>query len=82
VEITRCPYDASSIEPEPYSGSSTLLSCTTCGAAWEWNHTTLLRIREPDRDAVRFARSHEQVSVIRDAPNPALADAMWRQVPS
>jgi hypothetical protein len=53
------------------------------GASWEWNHTTLLRTRKPDREAVRLARAAQDVVlVIRDAPDPALADAMWRQVTS
>jgi hypothetical protein len=57
VEFTRCPYDASPIEAETYSGGSALLSCSTCGAAWEWHNAWLRRVREPDRDAVRRARA-------------------------
>jgi hypothetical protein len=81
VEFTRCPYDASPIEAEPCSSGSTLLSCSTCGAAWEWYKTWLRRVREPDREAVRAARGgREPVPVIRGVPNPDLAGAMWRQV--
>jgi hypothetical protein len=59
----------------------TLLSCSTCGAAWEWYKTWLRRIREPNRDAVRAARAaNAPAQVIRNAPNPDLANAMWRQV--
>jgi hypothetical protein len=59
----------------------TLLSCSTCGAAWEWYKTWLRRIREPNRDAVRAARAaNAPAQVIRNAPNPELANAMWRQV--
>ena len=55
----------------------------TCGAAWEWHHATLRRFHEPDREAVRSARAgRESVPVIRGVPNPALADAMWREVES
>jgi hypothetical protein len=85
VEFTRCPYDASpiAIEAKTYSGGSTRLSCSTCGAAWEWCDTWLRRVREPDREAVRAARAgREPAPVIRGVPNPALADAMWRQVTS
>jgi hypothetical protein len=81
VEFTRCPYDASPIESEAHSDGWTLLSCTTCGAAWEWYSTRLSRVREPDREAVRLARA-APAPVIRSTPNPALADAMWRQVKS
>jgi hypothetical protein len=83
VEFTRCPYDASPIEVEASASGSTLLSCSTCGAAWEWYKTWLRRIREPDREAVRSARAaNAPVQVIRGAPNPALSAAMWRQVKS
>jgi hypothetical protein len=57
VEFTRCPYDASPIDAETYSGGSAVLSCSTCGAAWEWHNAWLRRVREPDRDAVRAARA-------------------------
>jgi hypothetical protein len=57
VEFTRCPYDASPIDAETYSGGSALLSCSVCGAAWEWHNAWLRRVREPDRDAVRKARA-------------------------
>jgi len=81
VEFTRCPYDASPIEIDPNPGGLTLLTCSTCGAAWEWYKTWLRRIREPNRDAVRAARAaNAPAQVIRNAPNPDLANAMWRQV--
>ncbi|HEY5013109.1 MAG TPA: hypothetical protein VIK61_10445 [Acidimicrobiia bacterium] len=57
MEFTRCPYDASPIETEAYSGGSALLSCSVCGAAWEWHNAWLRRVREPDREAVRRARA-------------------------
>jgi len=56
MEFTKCPYDGAKIEAE-YSGGSTLLSCSTCGAAWEWHNAWLRRVREPDREAVRTARA-------------------------
>jgi hypothetical protein len=83
VEFTRCPYDASPIEAAMYPGGSTLLTCSTCGAAWEWYRTWLRRIREPDRDLVRAARAtDEPVRVVRGAPVPAFADHLWRHVRS
>jgi hypothetical protein len=83
VEFSKCPYDASPIESEPYSQGSTLLSCPTCGAAWEWYKTWLRRIREPDRDAVRRARSAQKpVRVDGGPPDPAFISTMWRRVTS
>jgi len=81
VEFTRCPYDASLIEVEASATGPTVLSCSTCGAAWEWYKTWLRRIREPDRDAVRKARAaNAPAPVNRATPNAELAGAMWRQV--
>jgi hypothetical protein len=56
MEFRQCPYDASPIDTEHVAGS-TRLSCSTCGAAWEWHNTWLRRVLEPDRDAVRRARA-------------------------
>jgi len=82
VQFTRCPYDASPIEAEAQSGGSTLLSCSTCDAAWEWYRTWLRRVREPDREAVRLARAgREPVRVVRGIPVPA-AEATWRRMRS
>jgi hypothetical protein len=81
VEFTRCPYDASLIEVEVSAAGPTVLSCATCGAAWEWYKTWLRRVREPDRGAVRKARAaNAPAPVNRGTPNHDLADAMWRQV--
>ena len=83
MEFTRCPYDAAVIEVEANPTGSTRLSCSTCGAAWDWTKTLLQRVQEPDKAAVRAARVASKPSeVIRSAPNHALADAMWRQVRS
>jgi hypothetical protein len=83
VEFAQCPYDASPIEHEAYSGGSTLLACSTCGAAWEWHNTWLRRLRGPDHEAVRLARAgREPVQVFRDVPDPASSDATWHQVTS
>jgi hypothetical protein len=81
VEFARCPYDASPIEAETDWRGPALLSCPTCGAAWEWHNAWLRRLREPDREAVLRARAgRKPAPVIRTAPNAALADALWREV--
>jgi hypothetical protein len=81
LEFTRCPYDASPIEAEADWRGPALLACPTCGAVWEWHNAWLRRVREPDREAVRRARAGGKApTVIRSAPNPALAEAMWQQM--
>ncbi len=82
TQFTRCPYDASPIEAETDGAAAgpALLACPTCGAVWEWHNSWLRRVREPDREAVRAARRGDKPpTVIRTAPNPALAEAMWRE---
>jgi hypothetical protein len=59
VAFDRCPYDASPIDAEAYTGGATLLSCPTCGAAWGWRKTWLRRIREPDPEVIRLARDDD-----------------------
>ena len=56
MELLHCPYDASSIESEDCTFGGTVLSCSTCGAAWGRRGTWLQRIREPDPAVVRLAR--------------------------
>jgi hypothetical protein len=57
VQLTQCPYDGTRIEAEALSGGSLLLTCACCGASWEWHGAWMRRIEEPDREAVREARS-------------------------
>ena len=57
VQLTQCPYDSTPIEAEVVAGGSFLLSCTCCGAKWEWHGAWVHRINEPDREAVRKART-------------------------
>ena len=57
VQLTQCPYDGTRIEAEVVAGGSFLLSCTQCGAMWEWHGALVRRIEEPDREAIRDARS-------------------------
>ena len=83
VQFTRCPYDASHIELETDWRGPALLSCSVCGAAWEWHNTWLRRVREPDREAIRLAQAgREPLPVIRGGPEPAFVATMWRQARS
>ncbi|GIU87261.1 MAG: hypothetical protein KatS3mg009_1776 [Acidimicrobiia bacterium] len=56
MKLERCPYDGTPITAEVMSGGSLLLSCTTCGAAWERHGAWIRRLQAPDREAVRGAR--------------------------
>jgi hypothetical protein len=66
VNLHRCPYDGTSIEAESYSGGSFLLSCTWCGAQWEAHNTLVLRVAEPDWDAVK--RATAETAAIAEPP--------------
>jgi hypothetical protein len=78
MDFAKCPYDAGPIESEPYLGDAKLLSCTTCGAAWESHPTWLRRVREPDLDTVRTAQAErEPLGRSREA-----AEGIWREVRS
>ena len=55
VELTQCPYDSTPIEAEGLSGGSMLLTCSCCGAAWEWHGAWLRRVQEPNRESIRNA---------------------------
>jgi hypothetical protein len=57
VQLTQCPYDGTRIEAEVVAGGSLLLSCVCCGATWEWHGGWVRRIEEPDREAIRDART-------------------------
>jgi hypothetical protein len=69
VNLQRCPYDGTPIEAEAYSGGSFLLSCTSCGAAWEAHNSLVLRVSDPDWDAARRAKAVSAVSA--DPTTPA-----------
>ena len=60
MELSQCPYDHTAVEAETFSGGSVSVSCPACDAAWEWHGAWLRRIREPDRDRARAARTREQ----------------------
>ena len=83
VEFTLCPYDASQIELEPDWRGPALLSCSVCGAAWEWHNAWLRRVREPDREAVRLALAgRDPGRVVRGGREPAFVATMWRRARS
>ncbi len=65
VNLERCPYDGSAVEVDSYSGGSFMLTCRTCGAAWEVHNVLTRRVAEPDWDA---ARRHRGRAAITDAP--------------
>jgi hypothetical protein len=82
VELTRCPYDASLIEPETDWRGPARLFCSVCGAAWEWHNAWLRRVREPDRDAILRVRAERKPVPVVPAPPGVSAEATWRRVKS
>jgi hypothetical protein len=83
MEFTLCPYDGSEIELEADWRGPALLSCSVCGAAWEWHNAWLRRVREPDREAVRAAMAgREPGRVVRGGREPAFVATMWRRARS
>jgi hypothetical protein len=60
VQLTQCPYDGTRIDAEVVAGGTLLLTCTCCGASWEWHGAWMRRVTEPDREAVREARAAER----------------------
>jgi hypothetical protein len=67
VTFERCPYDGSAIGAE-YSGGSLLLSCETCGAAWEVHNTLVRRVAAPDWARVRAASAIEARTNLSTSP--------------
>ena len=67
MQFSQCPYDSQMIAAEMISGGSLLLTCDVCGASWELHGAWIRRVAEPDRDAVRVARSDAQAAA--PAPN-------------
>jgi len=61
VQLERCPYDSTPVDAETMSGGSILISCSCCGAQWEWHNAWLHRIADPDKDAIRAARGRSSV---------------------
>jgi hypothetical protein len=83
MEFTQCPYDSSPIKAEPCADRTTLLSCPTCGAAWQLYRTWLRRLGPPDRDAVRAARAGlTPEPVAHGVPDPATVSTMWSRITS
>lgn len=73
VNLERCPYDGSAVEVDSYSGGSFMLTCRTCGAAWEVHNVLSRRVTEPDWDAARRHRARAAVDAERDPVPPDLS---------
>jgi hypothetical protein len=56
VNLENCPYDMTPISVHSVA-DSLLISCDTCGAAWEMHGSLIRRLRAPDADTVRAVRN-------------------------
>jgi hypothetical protein len=57
VTFERCPYDATLISAEAFSGGSLMLTCERCGAAWEAHNSLIRRVIEPVWEEVQAAQA-------------------------
>jgi hypothetical protein len=57
VNFERCPYDATAISAQAFSGGSLMLTCERCGAAWEAHNSLVRRVIEPVWDEVQAAQA-------------------------
>ena len=57
MTFERCPYDATLISAEAFSGGSLMLTCERCGAAWEAHNSLIRRVIEPAWDEVQAAQA-------------------------
>jgi len=55
VKLEKCPYDMSPIAVR-YVGDSFVISCETCGAAWEMRSGLMRRFRAPDSATIKAVR--------------------------
>jgi len=55
VKLEKCPYDMSPIAVQ-YAGDSFVISCETCGAAWEMRSGLMRRFRAPDSATIKAVR--------------------------
>jgi hypothetical protein len=60
VTFERCPYDATPISAEAFSGGSLMLTCERCGAAWEAHNSLVRRVIEPAWDEVQAAQAERR----------------------
>lgn len=58
--LERCPYDGSPVVADAYPGGFVVVSCESCGAAWELHNAFVRRVAEPDWIAVRVASEHRR----------------------
>lgn len=70
MTFERCPYDATLISAEAFSGGSLMLTCERCGAAWEAHNSLIRRVIEPAWEEVQAAQAElrEQSSTAVDSP--------------
>ena len=57
MTFERCPYDATLISAEAFSGGSLMLTCERCGAAWEAHNSLIRRVIEPSWEEVQAAQA-------------------------
>jgi hypothetical protein len=70
VTFERCPYDATLISAEAFSGGSLMLTCERCGAAWEAHNSLIRRVIEPAWDEVRAAQAERRNDAAAGAEAP------------
>ncbi len=72
VTFERCPYDATLISAEAFSGGSLMLTCERCGAAWEAHNSLVRRVIEPAWEEVQAAQAELRDDATTGAdPQPA-----------
>ncbi len=72
VTFERCPYDATLISAEAFSGGSLMLTCECCGAAWEAHNSLIRRVIEPSWDEVQAAQAEQREHAATTAESPKL----------
>jgi|JI10StandDraft_1071094.scaffolds.fasta_scaffold1367957_1 transcription elongation factor Elf1 len=59
MEITRCPYDSSSLNVDDNNQRTYLISCNVCGAKWQTTNAMVERVAEPDWEFVKTFQSEQ-----------------------
>ena len=81
MTFERCPYDATLISAEAFSGGSLMLTCERCGAAWEAHNSLIRRVIEPRGTRSRPPRPSCATTPPR-APSPAPLTGRDRPAPA
>jgi hypothetical protein len=45
--LERCPYDGTGVVADVYPGGFIVVSCESCGAAWELHNAFVRRVSDP-----------------------------------